>query len=105
MPFRHVVMFKWDDHVDDDHIEQVRAGLSALPAEIAVIRSYVHGSDVGVSDGTYDYVVVADFDDVDGYRTYRDHPVHVQLIEAMIKGNITDRAAIQYQTDSARDTV
>ncbi|MFW2332997.1 Dabb family protein [Ilumatobacter sp.] len=98
MPFRHVVMFKWEDHVDDDHVEQVRAGLSALPPVIDVIRSYVHGTDVGVSEGTYDYVVVADFDDVADFHTYRDHPQHVQLIEELIKGHVADRAAIQYET-------
>ena len=98
MPFRHVVMFRWEDHVDADHVDQVRAGLSALPSQIDVIRSYVHGTDAGASDGTYDYIVVADFDDVADYRTYRDHPVHVALIDGLIKGNITDRAAIQYET-------
>lgn len=98
MPFRHVVMFKWADHVSPEHIEKVSAGLSALPSEIDVIRSYVHGADVGVSEGTYDYCVVADFDDVDDYHTYRDHPQHVLLIAENIKDHVTDRAAIQYQT-------
>jgi hypothetical protein len=98
MPFRHVVMFKWEDHVDDGHIDEVRSGLSALPLEIDVIRNYVHGSDVGVSEGNYDYVVVADFDNVNDYRTYRDHPQHVLLIEELIKGNVAQRAAVQYQT-------
>ena len=98
MPFRHVVMFKWADHVDDEHVERVRSGLSALPIEIDEIRNYVHGSDVGISEGTYDYVVVADFDNVNDFRTYRDHPQHVLLIEEEIKGNVAERAAIQYQT-------
>lgn len=98
MPFRHVVMFKWTDDVDADHIDRIRSGLSALPTEIDVIRNYVHGSDVGISEGTYDYAVVADFDNVNDFRTYRDHPRHVELIEDHIKGHVADRAAIQYQT-------
>lgn len=97
MPFRHVVMFKWADHVDDDHIDRVRSGLSSLPIEIDVIRNYVHGSDVGVSEGNFDYAVVADFDDVNDFRTYRDHPRHVLLIEELIKGNVTERASVQHQ--------
>lgn len=98
MPFRHVVMFKFEDHVDDDHVQRIAAALSALPAEIDVIRNYVHGSDAGVSEGNFDYVVVADFDDIDDYRTYRDHPQHVRMIEELVKGNVADRAAVQYQT-------
>jgi hypothetical protein len=98
MPFRHVVMFKWEDHVDDEHVERVRAGLAALPTEIDVIRNYVHGSDVGVSEDTFDYAVVADFDNVNDFRLYRDHPQHVLFIEEVIRGNVAERAAIQYQT-------
>lgn len=98
MPFRHVVMFKWADHVDAGHIDKVHDGLGALPAEIEVIRAYVHGSDLGVSEDNFDYVVVADFDDVNDFRTYRDHPRHVLLIDELITGNVAERAAVQYRT-------
>ena len=74
--------------------------MSALPAEIDVIRDYVHGSDLGVFDGNYDYVVVADFDDVDDFRTYRDHPQHVLVVDELIKGHVSDRAAVQYETSA-----
>ena len=97
MPFRHVVMFRWAEDVDDEHVDLVRERLSALPHEIEEIRSYVHGTDVGVSEGNWDYVLVADFDNVQGFVVYRDHPSHVLLIEEVIKGRIADRAAVQYQ--------
>lgn len=97
MPFRHVVMFQFADHVDADHIERVRSGLSALPAQIEQIRSYLHGTDVGISEGNYDYVLVADFDTAQDFVTYRDHPAHVLFIEEVIKGNVASRAAVQYQ--------
>lgn len=100
MPFRHVVMFKWEAHVDEEHIAKVSAGLSALPPEIEQIRSYVHGADLGVSDGNFDYVVVADFDNVDDFRTYSSHPKHVLLITDLIKGHAANRAAVQYETPS-----
>ena len=98
MPFRHVVMFKWADHVTAEHIDKVSAGLSELPSEIDVIRGYVHGADVGVSEGNFDYCVVADFDNVGDFRTYREHPQHVVLIAELITDHVTDRAAVQYQT-------
>lgn len=98
MPFRHIVMFKWSADIDDDHIDRVRDGLSAMPTEIDEIRSYVHGADVGVSEGNFDYALVADFDNVNDYRTYRDHPQHVLFIEEVITGNVADRASVQYLT-------
>lgn len=97
MPFRHVVMFEYADHVPDDYTERLRNALSAMPSQIEQIRSYVHGSDVGVTEGNWDYVVVADFDNVQDFITYRDHPAHVLMIEENIKGNVANRAAVQYQ--------
>ena len=98
MPFRHVVMFQWADHVTPEHIELIRDRLSSLPPEIEQIRSYLHGNDVGVAEGNYDYVVVGDFDNVNDYITYRDHPLHQLMIAELVTGNVAQRAAVQYQT-------
>ena len=103
MPFRHVVLLQWADDVPDDHVEQVRAALDEMRPQIPEIRSFVHGSDVGVSEGNYDYVVVADFDNVGDWRTFRQHPAHLLLMEEHIHGKIKGRAAIQYQTPADRD--
>jgi hypothetical protein len=103
MPFRHVVLLQWADDVADDHVDQVRTGLDALPAQIPQIRTFAHGSDVGVSEGNFDYVVVADFDSVQDWRTFREHPAHVLFMEEQIKGKFKNRAAIQYQTPVNRD--
>jgi hypothetical protein len=103
MPFRHVVLLRWADGLPDDHVEQVRSGLDALPSQIPQIRSFLHGSDIGVAEGNYDYVVVADFDNVNDWRTFREHPAHLLLMEEHITGKFVDRAAIQYQTAADRD--
>jgi hypothetical protein len=96
MPFRHVVMFEFADHVPDDYADQVRAALDALPPQISEIRSYVHGDDAGLADGNWDYVLVADFDSADDYVTYRDHPIHQQMIADTIVGNLANRSAVQF---------
>lgn len=98
MPFRHVVMFRFADGLGPDHVAAVGAGLDALPGQIEQIRGYVHGPDLGLTDGSYDYAIVADFDDADGWRAYRDHPVHLAFIDALITGKVAARAAVQYET-------
>ena len=98
MPFRHVAMFRWADDVPPEHVEQVRAGLDALPAQIDQIRSFVHGADVGVSAGNFDYVVVAEFDQVNDWRAYASHPAHVLFIAECLGDKVAERAAVQYQT-------
>ena len=77
--------------------------LLRLDGQIPQIRGYVHGSDVGISEGNFDYVVVADFDNHADWRTFREHPAHVLVMEELINGKIKNRAAIQHQTPSPRD--
>jgi len=105
MGFRHVVMFRWAEHVTPEMVERIRDGFDELPAAVPQIRGYAHGSDVGVSEGNFDYVVVADFDNVHDWRLYREHPVHLVFIEEHIKPNTSERAAIQYQTPVTRDPI
>jgi hypothetical protein len=95
--FRHVVMFRWADGVDADHVADVARRLDELPEAISSIRAYRHGPDAGINDGNFDYVVVADFDSPDDYVTYRDHEVHAAFIADMIAGRVADRSAVQYR--------
>lgn len=96
---RHVVMFRWADDVDDEHVAAVRAGLDELPGHIPEIVRYHHGNDVGINDGNFDYVVVGDFASADDYVVYRDHPVHQAFIQRCIAGRVSDRAAVQYEIE------
>ena len=41
-------------------------------------------------------MVVADFDDVDGYLVYRDHPDHQAVIQELIRPILAARAAVQH---------
>lgn len=95
--FRHVVMFRWNEDVTAEEVSATRCALDGLPALVPTIRDYRHGGDAGVNSGNFDYVVVADFDDVDGYLAYRDHPDHLALIAEHIAGRVADRAAVQYE--------
>lgn len=103
MPFRHVAMFRWADHVEPDHAERVRAAYDELAESATGLRHHAHGNDVGVSEGTFDFLVVAEFDDIAAWRAYRDHPTHVLLVEELIVGHVAERAGGQFQTPDERD--
>jgi hypothetical protein len=98
MAFHHCVMFRWTDDVDADHIDRLASRLDTLPGLIPEIKRYHHGRDAGVNAGNYDYAVVGEFDDVDGYLTYRDNPDHQALIAELITGRVAERAAVQFAT-------
>ena len=96
--FRHVVMFSWNDTVDAAHVAAVAAQLDGLVAVIPEIKAYLHGPDAGLNPGNFVYVLVREFDTVDDYLVYRDHPAHQAFIAGFIAGRVASRAAVQYST-------
>jgi hypothetical protein len=93
--FRHVVLFRWVEGTTADDIAAVAADLSRLPAAIPELRHYWFGSDAGQSDGNWDFAVVAEFDDADGWRAYRDNAEHQRIIADRIRPLVAERAAVQ----------
>lgn len=100
MPFRHIAMFRWADHVDADHVDRVREALDELAALVKV-RHHAHGSDIGTSAEAFDFHVVADFETLADWRAYRDHPLHVLLVAELIDGHVIEQATGQYRTPVA----
>jgi hypothetical protein len=94
--FRHVVMLRWTSEATTAERLAVEAGLATLPALIPSIRNYEFGVDAGINDGNFDLVIVADFDDVDGYLAYRDNPDHRAVIRDLIEPILAARAAVQH---------
>ncbi|WP_061300011.1 Dabb family protein [Herbidospora cretacea] len=94
--FRHIVLLRWIDEATDEQKAAVVAGLETLPVAIPEVRKYVIGTDAKVSEGTFDLGIVADFDSADDYVVYRDHPVHLKLIDDVIKPILAGRAAVQF---------
>lgn len=94
---RHVVMFRWTSDSTETQRAELRAALEELPAMIPTIRSYHVGPDVGINAGNFEFAVVADFDDVEGYLEYRDHRAHQRVIAEHISPVMEQRAAVQYE--------
>jgi hypothetical protein len=94
--FRHVVLFTWTEEATDEQKATLMAELGKLPGIIPEIRSYTFGADAGVNPGNHEFAIVADFDDVDDFLVYRDHPAHQAAIADYIKPIVASRAATQY---------
>jgi hypothetical protein len=93
---RHVVLFRWTDDTTTDDVEQIRAGLSSLPAVIPQIRSYTHGPDLRVGESTWDYGIVAEFDDPAAWEAYDVHPEHSRVRAEIIRPHIAERATVRF---------
>lgn len=94
---RHVVMLRWFETATTEDVDAVSAALSRLPGQIDAVRNYSFGSDAGVSEGNWDFAIVADFDDEAGYADYRDHEAHLRAIKEHIKPILEDRSAVQFR--------
>ena len=97
---RHVVTFRFAEGTTDAQRDRIVEGLRALPGQIPEIRRYVFGPDLGLAEGNFDFVVVADFDDADGYRRYAEHEAHVALIREAIRPVLAERVAVQYEIEA-----
>lgn len=93
--FRHSVMFRWNDDATSEAKAAVAAGLDAL-STMECISTFTHGGDLGVSDGNWDYAVVADFASEEHYAIYANDVDHLALIADVIKPNIAGRTAVQF---------
>jgi len=94
---RHVAMFRWAEGTSASQVAELRTALAALPAAIPALRDYRLGSDAGLAPGNWDFVVVADVDDGDGWRAYVDHPAHQRVLVQLLRPLMGERAAVQFE--------
>jgi hypothetical protein len=99
VPFRTVALYRWADHVDDDHVARLEAALAELTAEVPAVRSLTHGADTGATSGSFDHVVVIDVATAEDWRSVRDHPVYILLVEELVTNHVVDQAVAQFRAD------
>lgn len=95
--FRHAVLLRFRDEATEDQIQAVLDGLGTMPARIPRIRRYDFGRDLGVMEGNPDVALVADFDSVEDWRAYQEHPDHVKLVTEVIRPILESMTRVQYE--------
>lgn len=101
MTIRHVSLLRFTEDAREHHIAAIEAALSELPDRLPGLRAYHFGRDLGLAPGTFDFAVVADFDDVRGYEAYRDDSEHRRILTDMIGPLVVERAVAQYEVPGA----
>jgi hypothetical protein len=94
--FRHVVLFRFRDDAPTARIDAALDAVRALVDAVPTVRALDVHTDAGEATDNHQAVVLVSFDDVAGYRTYRDHPAHLQVISEQLRPLIAHRAAIQF---------
>lgn len=97
---RHVVMIQLKEEAKPAAAESLAAGLAELPGQIAEIRRYRFGPDLGLREGNFDFCLVADFDDADAFGRYVVHPAHQAFVSGRLAPVTEQRIAVQFDLGS-----
>jgi hypothetical protein len=92
----HVVTFTLKPDAPADQVDRIGEALHALAATLPEMRSLAIGADLGLREGNSSFAIAAQFDDVDGYKVYADHPEHIRVIKELIGPHITERHPVQF---------
>jgi hypothetical protein len=100
---RHVVQIHWIEPLSDDQSAELRTVLDRVSEQVDSLRGYSHGPDAGVREGCCDYVIVADFDDAEGFAAYNTHPAS-EAVRAVLVPIRKGFSVGQYRLDDAATT-
>jgi hypothetical protein len=81
--FRHVFLWKVAPGADPDEILRL---LNRLPAKIPWIRRWEIGPHHGPIryENTWEYALTVDFDSLDDFNAYSDHPLHQEIVPQIV---------------------
>jgi hypothetical protein len=94
---RHIVLLLWKQEATPGQKAEAAAQLASLPRLVPTIRAFASGPDIGLREENYDFAVVADFDDAAGYLSYRDDPLHVDMVAKHIAPIRAEGAPVQFE--------
>ena len=92
----HVVTFQLKPDAPADQVERIRKAVYALGETLPEVRSMAVGRDLALRDGNASFGIAAQFDDVDGFKVYADHPEHIRIIKELIGPFIESRSPVQF---------
>lgn len=95
MVVQHIVVFRWKPGTTAADVAAIEAELHELPAKVPSLVDYRHGPDLALGDGRWDFGIVATFDDLDGWRSYDEHPEHHHVRTDVLGPHVAERAAVQ----------
>lgn len=100
---RHIFVGTANEGVGAEQLEELLSAWRALPEKIPEIRRMTAGRNISPRDQRYTVALVADFDNMQDWERYMDHPAHVaigqQLTAKLIRSD--SRAAVEFAVEGA----
>ncbi len=97
---KHIVMWKVKPE-ESASLQELAAlfneALQPLVGQIEGVLSIEVGADVLQTDASYDLALVATFEDLQALADYQPHPLHLNVVEHIIKPRICERVVIDFE--------
>lgn len=94
---RHCSLWKFTDSTPAGHIEAVTEAFYAAADAIPSVRACQVGGNIGYLETNSDFALTIDFDDLDGYREYVAHDLHMKLFRQYLEPYLESRTAVQFE--------
>ncbi|MBS1849074.1 MAG: Dabb family protein [Actinobacteria bacterium] len=94
--FHHIVLLRFTPESTPEQHRAVLEGLRALPDSITEIRTYEVHLDAGLGAQNAHISAHGAFDDEAAWRTYNDHPVHLDVLRHRILPILASAMRTQY---------
>ena len=92
---KHVVMYKLQD-ASEESKDALVARFMSMQGKIEVLRSIEAGKDCLGSARSFDVVLICTFDSIADMQVYKDHPVHVPVMQ-YVKSVVAKSHSVDYQ--------
>eukprot|EP00801_Mesodinium_rubrum_P015416 Mrub_15891.p3 GENE.Mrub_15891~~Mrub_15891.p3 ORF type:complete len:116 (-),score=7.79 Mrub_15891:5-316(-) len=100
----HVVLFKWKDGFTDDLDKQISDKLFSMPNHIEEIIDVSYGKTFKENSNGWTHCLVVRLKSKDDLDTYRMHPYHQDLVTTLIRPNMQDIMAMDYESNRVSKT-
>jgi hypothetical protein len=95
--FHHVALFRWQPGTTPEQIDPIVPALQAVAATLTGLQSYACGPGLGLAATSYDFGVVAAFDDRAAWEAYMADAEHDRIRAELITPIVAERAGIQLE--------
>ena len=94
---RHLALFKFRPDLSEAELAAIAAAVEGFLSGYQGLVQAVHGSDLKLREGNFDYAVSVDFETKEDYLAYASDPVHLAMIAEHLAPNMVARSALQLE--------
>jgi Stress responsive A/B Barrel Domain len=98
----HVALYKLKPEVTPARVEEMMMNARMQLLKIQEVLSIKCGKRIN-SEMAWPFFIAIDFESMDKYDIFREDPIHVKFVEEVIKPNVAETLALDFEMDPGKD--